>query len=71
MSNGFETRTFDFRVKDCGSICILTAESIPARDWANEHLEGAQRWGGGWVVEDNYIDSVLNGIVGDGLTFTT
>ena len=63
--------TPDFVVKNEGSIFILRPVSTAAKDWANEHIpEDATHFGGGIVVEHRYIQDIIDGIKGDGLTVT-
>ena len=72
MANGFETRTYDFRLDNHGSICILYAESVNGRDWAVEYLpEDSQRWAGGYVIEPRYVENIVNGILDSGLSLRT
>jgi hypothetical protein len=45
-------------------------QSQAAKDWAKEHFvsDEVPTWGGGFVVEHNYIQAIIDGIERDGLT---
>jgi hypothetical protein len=60
----------DFDVSDAGSICIVTPMTEAAQDWldANVTNDETQYWGPGIVVEPRYLENLVNGIIGDGLT---
>lgn len=62
-------RAPDFSFSNHGTICILTAHSVAAQNWADENLpEDRTFWGrNGTVIEPRYADAILNGIVNDGL----
>jgi hypothetical protein len=55
---------------DQGSIAILYAQTPAAKAWTDDHLpDDALTWGpNGTVIEHRYVDDIINGIVGDGLT---
>lgn len=57
----------DFYVQNEGSIFLLTANSKAARDWADEHIHEATRWGKSIVVEHRYIANIVECAVSDGL----
>jgi hypothetical protein len=60
----------DFAVQNEGSIFILYALSAAAKEWADEHIGHAQRWGvNGYVIEHRYVLDIVDGIQNDGLTF--
>lgn len=59
----------DFAVRNEGSIQLLVPNTDAAREWVSQHIsEDAQRFCGGIVVESRYIDDIVQGIQGDGLT---
>jgi len=59
----------DVRVVNAGSIVLLTPLSDAARDWFDENLpEDRQTLGGATAVEPRYVDSILDGLGGEGLT---
>ena len=60
----------DFSLANHGSICLLTPLTTAATQWAAEHLpEGAMTWGrASIVVEPRYVEDIVIGIAGDGLT---
>ena len=62
--------TPDVRVAFHGSICLVSPESEAAEAWINEHVdtEEAQFWAGALVVEPRYLEPLVEGMVGDGLT---
>ena len=62
--------TSDFSVSNLhGSICILTPLSDAASEWLDENLDpDHQTWGRGVVVEPRYLEDLVAGIAGDGLT---
>ena len=59
----------DFKLRNEGSIQLLTPITEAAHEWIEEHLLGDCRWFGMAVaIETNYADPILNGIKNDGLT---
>lgn len=59
----------DFLVENHGSICVLQPLTSAAVEWCDANLpEDCLSWGGGVVVEPRYIDDIVEGIRGDGLT---
>jgi hypothetical protein len=61
--------TPDFAFTNHGSVCILTPLTDEARTWCEEHLPAdRQTWCGGTVIEPRYVDDIINGLRGDGLT---
>jgi hypothetical protein len=59
----------DFGVNDQGSIFLLRSYTDVARDWIDENIgDFAQWWCGALVVEHRYIDNIIAGLQGDGLT---
>lgn len=60
----------DFHVSDAGSICIVTPMTSEAEDWLDANVIGdeTQFWGSGIIVEPRYLESLCEGIIGDGLT---
>lgn len=60
----------DFTVQNEGSIFVLYAKTLPAREWVNENLpDDVTTWGvNGYVVEHRYIMSIIDGIRQDGLS---
>lgn len=59
--------TLDIMVQDEGAIVLLHAASTAAREWMDENLAHAARWGNGYVVEHRYADAVIAGAQADGL----
>lgn len=57
----------DFVVENHGSICLLRCKTEAARAWVIENAPHANWWAGSIVVEPRYIESVVDGIEGDGL----
>ncbi len=64
------TPPVDFHYFNHGSICTLTAATDAAKQWADEHLpDDRQLWGQfGNVIEPRYVNDIIAGITGDGLT---
>lgn len=62
---------FDFEVQNEGTILVLHPLNDAAREWIDEHLytEQTQWWGGGIVIEHRYVEDILDGIDGAGLTY--
>lgn len=59
----------DFEVRDEGTIWLLKPVTQAARDWIGAHIPDEALWFGGAIaVEHRYIDAILCGIGGDGLT---
>ena len=60
----------DFTVTNHGSLWLLTLITEAAQAWAAEHLPSdALRWGDhSIVVEPRYLENIVLGIQGDGLT---
>jgi hypothetical protein len=59
----------DVGVNDQGSIFLVRFYSAAANEWLAEHLpEDAQFWHGKLVVEHRFIDNIIAGLQGDGLT---
>lgn len=59
----------DFTIQNEGTIYLLRPETRRAKDWIFEYIpEDAIRWCGAIVIEHNYIDSIIDGIIGDGLS---
>lgn len=69
MAKRILKNTPDFTVNNHGSIVTLNPCSHAAQGWISENIpEDAQRWCSGVVVEPRYIQDIINGIEGDGLT---
>lgn len=63
----------DFKVRDEGSLVLLTPETDEAKVWADEHIgqdNGYQPYWPTVVIEHRYADAILEGIELDGLTIT-
>ncbi len=62
----------DFTVQNEGTIYILTPQTRAAEEWCDELLpDDSPRWGArGYVVEHRYIETIVDGIRGDGLTIS-
>jgi hypothetical protein len=59
----------DFEVIGGPSVYLLRPMNDGARSWAEEHLpEDRTTWGGAIAVEHRYIDDIVAGIRGDGMT---
>jgi hypothetical protein len=60
----------DVLVSFHGSICLVKPMTDEAQTWCDEHLEGeeTQHWCGAVVVEPRYLDDIVGGMLGDGLT---
>ena len=59
----------DFRLENHGSLCLLKARTDAATLWAHENIsDEAMHFGGGIVIEPRYVQPIINGIEGDGLT---
>ena len=59
----------DFHIADHGSIVLLEPRTDAAREWVEENLpEEAQTFGHAIVIEPRYVESIVNGILADGLT---
>lgn len=62
----------DFAFRNHGSICLLDPRTPEAKAWVQDNLPGdARRWCGAIVIEPRYVDPILAGIAGDGLTVGT
>lgn len=64
---------FDFVVRDEGTIVLLAPQNDAAREWIDEHLYGdggapVQWWGGSVAIDHGLADSILTGIISEGLT---
>lgn len=59
----------DFYVEHHGSIVLLRPTTAQAFEWEREHLPSDRmHYGNAVVVEPRYIEDIVDGIVGDGLT---
>ena len=64
--------TTDFNVMDDHSLFLLQPITPEAGDWISEHIPSdAQYFGSALVVEHRYIQDILDGITGDGLTWAS
>ena len=62
--------TTDFNVVDEFTIFLLEPITPEAGHWVSEHIpDDAQHFGSAVVVEHRYIQDILDGITGDGLTW--
>ena len=60
----------DFRVKNEGSLFLVSPVTIEAAKWLEEHCpqdDDHQYWAGSLVVEHRYISDLVEGIENDGL----
>jgi hypothetical protein len=58
----------DFLYQHEGSIGLLFPMTDEARSWVDEHISSDAQWfGKGLVIEWRYLDSIIEGITGDGL----
>lgn len=64
-----KTRVPDLRVRNEGTICLLTPVSDAGRAWCAEHIpQDAIRWGQeSIVVERRFMDDIVIGATNDGL----
>lgn len=61
----------DFTISCHGSISLLSPQTEEAQEWVNEYLpDDCQVMGHSIVIEWRYVDDIVCGIVGDGLTVT-
>ena len=61
----------DFRVFVDGSISLVTPETVAARVWLSEHVSSETPWvGKGLTVGLRFLEALIAGIEGDGLTVT-
>ncbi len=59
----------DVDVQDEGTLVLFTPRTEAAQNWIeNSVQDGAQFWAGALVVEHRYAQSLLDGMVSDGLT---
>lgn len=59
----------DFSLRSDDSIALLFPSSDPAHMWISENLDAdVMVWGSAVVIEHRYVEAVIRGIVGDGLT---
>ncbi len=65
-----ETALRDFRVRNEGSLFLVTPLTAAGRDWIIDNVDDdeAQRFGGSLVVEHGYIVNLVDGIFDSGLT---
>jgi hypothetical protein len=63
-------KTADFSLSDHGSVALVTPLSPSAREWVDENvsLESWQWVGGSFACDPRYVDDLVAGITGDGLT---
>lgn len=59
----------DFRVENHGSILLLNPLTVAAEQWIGENLgDDVQYFGHAVAVEPRYMQHIIDGIEGDGLT---
>lgn len=59
----------DFLFKNHGSICLLFPQTSEAVNWVDENVgDDRTNYCSGFVVEPRYVDDLIAGITGDGLT---
>jgi len=60
-----------FELQNHGSLFLLRPLDSIAREWMNEHLPvdspETQFWGEAIVIEQRYLEPIVNGILADGL----
>jgi hypothetical protein len=62
--------TADFHVVDDHSLFLLQPITAAAAGWITEHLPAdAMMFGSAIVIEHRYVEDILDGITGDGLTW--
>jgi hypothetical protein len=55
-------------VAEYGGFAVVTPMDAGSRAWLDEHVVGEiTRWAGGIVVEHEYLDGLLCGMVEDGI----
>ena len=60
----------DFELQNEGSLYLLRPLTVHAAEWLEEHIEqNRQMFGTAVVVEHRYVEDIVYGIVGDGLTW--
>lgn len=57
----------DVRVDNHGSVVLLTPLTDAAEQWMVENIPDAQHWVNARVVEPRYVETVLDGMITDGL----
>ena len=63
-----DTDACDVIVADHFSIVLVKPQTDAAREWMQENLpDETMYWAGGAVVEPRYVDSILDGMMADGL----
>lgn len=60
----------DFEISDLRSIVVITPRTEAALDWteANITSDETQWWAQGFVCEPRYAETIIEGIIADGLT---
>jgi hypothetical protein len=60
----------DFALQNHGSICLLSPLTDQAEEWLGENVvnDETQFWGRAIVVEPRYVEDLVIGIYGEGLT---
>ncbi|WP_170426897.1 hypothetical protein [Ruegeria arenilitoris] len=60
----------DFEIGNHGSVILFDAKSERAKEWVAEHLPySALTFAGRYAVEARFAGPVIDGLVGDGLTY--
>jgi hypothetical protein len=66
---GAKTLDGDIRISNQGSIFMVYPLSDAGTEWLDEHIGEESTWfGGGLAVEHRYIEDLVEGMQGDGLT---
>ncbi len=64
--------TPDFEVSNCGSLFLLRPLNSAAKEWMRDrlpvHEPETRFWGDAIVIEPRYVASIVDGIIGDGLS---
>jgi hypothetical protein len=59
----------DFAIRNHGSICLLYPLTFYAREWVVDNLPADRMlWGSAVVIEPRYVEDIVIGIKGDGLS---
>ena len=51
---------------DGSKLFLVRGLTKPARDWLDEHVDAQLTWGANIVVEDRYIEPLLDGLAAQG-----
>ena len=57
----------DARLRNCGSLYLLSPESPGAERWITENLEESTRLGNAVAIEPRYVWPIVEALEGEGL----